>query len=195
MPKMKTHRVQYDLPAKILEGVGRVIVRWAFAEQYAQRLIYKLLRINPKQGRVAVSEPRLEDRYEIIATLAFLRDISLNEKAITKMKTEARRLKEARDLVGHGIWYYSKGQQSWMVQTTRGQKPDKKPATSRHANKRKVRPAGRPMDVPEMVDVAADIDGLIGLTRSLETALKSSRGKSQPPSRNSPPNPHKPKGH
>lgn len=96
MPPLKTTQVRYDLPARLCREIGRVIVTWAFLEQYAQELVCKLLGIGKKEGRVALQQGDLPGRYEMITTLAFLRDVDVEKIAVAlkeacrKTQTDAR---------------------------------------------------------------------------------------------------------
>ena len=110
-------RAQYDLPAWLNREAGRIIIRWAHLEFRLQQIVWHLLLVTEEQGRVAVREPRVSDRIDMIVDLAKLRNLTIDFDRWTKIKTDAEPLNSKRDLLAHGIWALHPDQ-TWMVLNT-----------------------------------------------------------------------------
>ena len=81
MVDMKTFPVIKRLPTNYYTHIGRVVSRWAYLEWKLRRIVYALLQVGPKHGRIAVREPRVVDCIVMIEDLMFLE----------KMKTQLER--------------------------------------------------------------------------------------------------------
>jgi len=172
---MKTYTPRFDLPGHMTRQIGRIIVRYAYLEHYARVIIYELLNLDAKRGRVAVREPDLTDRINMIADLALFNGVDVPETKITSLTKKTDDNKSLRDLYAHGLWTYDNGR--WMVQVARGNNP-RKPGTSKRAASRRARPAGlivKPENLQFMVaDLEDIIDELGGLHNWIKERLKSS---------------------
>lgn len=60
---------RYDIPAALAREIGRFLVTWAYFEHYVQVVIWNTLRITAEEGRIAVREPRITDRLDMICDL------------------------------------------------------------------------------------------------------------------------------
>lgn len=70
---MGIYLVRYRLPTKYSTAIGRMITRFAALESALRNLIYALLELDPKMGRVAVRNPRIEESFTMIRDLMGLR--------------------------------------------------------------------------------------------------------------------------
>ena len=69
---MRTAAITTDVPAMMLREIGRVVVAYANLEYLLSEVIYLLLDVDPKRGRLAVREPRATDRLDVIQDLILL---------------------------------------------------------------------------------------------------------------------------
>lgn len=176
------HIAGYNLPASMCREIGRVIVRCAYLEHYIQRIIYVLINIDLNIGRVAVREPRLTDRIDMLSELAYVLDVRIDNELLDSMKLRAEEYDVKRDLFAHCMWMYSTKHGQWAAQLTRGAWPkaphDKAP---RERRKKRLKPEGVLYDVPAIQAIVAGIDGLIEDARTiqdtLDRELRSSRDK------------------
>jgi hypothetical protein len=137
------HIAKYALPPAHCREIGRTIVRCAYLEHYVQGIVYMLINLDRAEGRIAIREPRLPDRLEMVSELAYVMDIPIDNELLESMKARAEELLKMRDLFAHGIWMYSEPDGAWAVQLTRGNWPkvshEKKP---RHHRKNESRQRG-----------------------------------------------------
>jgi hypothetical protein len=111
---------RFDLPATIAREIGRIIVRWAYLETIVQQIIWNLTQVAFPIGRLAVREPRLEDRITLLRNLAEVRGIDLPDKPISTLQTNCRNLARKRDILAHGHWFFEEGQ--WHVVLSRAKR-------------------------------------------------------------------------
>ena len=71
----------YDLPQEFSEEIGRIVVRWAYLEHYVQRIVWMLLELDSKRGRLAVRDPSMQERIVMISDFASLQAIKLELSA------------------------------------------------------------------------------------------------------------------
>jgi hypothetical protein len=139
MPKYVAERVaglaSYNLPAPLVREIGRIIVSWAYFEHCVQEMNWQALGISEAAGRIAMREPRVTDRLEMLSSLIELRegvwDVELYKSILARSKILAAK----RDLLAHGIWGYVKHLNEWHVQLARGSWPQIGPTSSRGARK------------------------------------------------------------
>lgn len=180
---LKTYPPVYDLPRSYNEQLGRIIVRWGYLEHHAQDIVYWLLGVSPKAGRVAVNEPRLADRIDMIAELAHLYAIKTTPKQVKSLRDKAEDYKFFRDLYAHGLWLYDKKQDRFLVQMTRGAKPNKPPHATKYEWNRRIRPAGLPTHDAELEIFVADLDDMRRELELFDQTIrqqKPSRGRRRP---------------
>jgi len=116
------HRVQgiadHNLPAEMLREIGRLMVRWAQFEYSVQQTVWETLGVTPAQGRIAIREPRVPDRLEMINDILSLRNATWDGSLYTSIIAKSRRVNAFRDLMAHGIWGQHDG--AWHCQLSRG---------------------------------------------------------------------------
>ncbi len=72
-PTHLTTEAAYAIPEAFETEVGRIIVRWAYFEDLIQLIVWTLMDLDHAYGRLAVREPRLSDKLEMIRDLSQLR--------------------------------------------------------------------------------------------------------------------------
>ncbi len=117
---MKKFPLIYELPGEMNRSVGRIIVTFAAFEQRMLRIAYDLLGINPKQGRIAVRQPRGHELVEMVEDLAALAGVKLDFdfKGFASLAKEAN---TKRDLIAHGAWVQDPKTDKVYLVMTRGQ--------------------------------------------------------------------------
>lgn len=82
-------KARTDLPATMMRDIGRLVVRYAFLEQYMQNVIYMLLGVSQGVGRMAVREPgRLSDKLELVIDLVAAKRFTLPDEVDIKALRE-----------------------------------------------------------------------------------------------------------
>jgi len=156
--KAKTAR---GLPDKIASAVGRVTHRWALQEHWLKMILIHASGLDPKRGRIALREPRIDEHLTIVGDLLALQSIrvTVDLKALTKKLASA---KERRNLITHSVWVRHDGVLG--VQETRGtwELGPGKPRASK-----KMWPAFQPVDRNYLVKLRKDIDETIRLSFGL----------------------------
>lgn len=120
---MQNSLAKYELPASMSKAIGRIITRWSYLEHCLQNIVWELCNLDAKQGRIAVREPRADERVAMIEDLAFLRGIPLQPKTMKGLKEHLAEAKFFRDTLAHSGWFYSEKDQSWAAQVTKGTWP------------------------------------------------------------------------
>jgi hypothetical protein len=149
---------EYKLPDEFHLEIGRISVSWAYFENGVRRVIWRLLGVDERMGRVAVRDPRIDDRLEMIADLAFLKQIKIDEKRLQLLKTRANEVLSNRDLLAHGVWVPHQGK--WFVQKVSGSYP------SEH-RKRRIAPEGMIVDIEGLQTVSNAVEILIEMIKEI----------------------------
>ncbi len=118
--------------------------------------------VDPKLGRIAVRDPRIDDRIEMIGDIAYLRKLQVDPKALDILEKRANEVLRWRDLLAHGIWI-PKDDGGWMLQNLSGLYPKDHEAEHR---KRRINPEGINVDIDGLLSVA---DGTLHL---IEAAIE-----------------------
>lgn len=149
----------YELPPEYCDAIGRLIVRWAYFEFIVQEMVWGALNLRPATGRIAVREPRVTDRLEMLNELIKERGARWDNDLYKSILTQARLLTAKRDLVAHGIWYHVKDKDEWHVQLARGSWP--KNLAALVARSKRVTPESVLMDVEMLKAATKEISDLI----------------------------------
>jgi hypothetical protein len=147
---------EYKLPANFNREIGRIMVHWAYFENASRRVLWDMLKVGPKIGRVAVRDPRIDDRLEMILDIAYLNKIKIDQSRIKTLISRTNEVLKWRDLVAHGIWIPTGS--GWLVQMIGGNYP--KDYETEH-RKRRIHPEGVNVDVDGLRTVTDGIDMLI----------------------------------
>jgi hypothetical protein len=94
----------YSLPTRLAREIGRFITTWAYFEHFIQALVWNCLNLSAEAGRIAIREPRLTDRIDMILDLADSENILLDEILLLSIKKAAAPLATWRHLMAHGLW-------------------------------------------------------------------------------------------
>jgi len=88
--------------------------------------------ISEEEGRLALREPRLNDRLELIADLVHLYGLKIDATLIKSMTIAIDKNVELRDAIAHGLWAYDTDRSLWALTITKGSWVDQsKPRTER----------------------------------------------------------------
>lgn len=175
---MRELPVVTDLPMSVFREIGRVVVYHAFLEYAMSRPAYDLLNINPKQGRVAVREPRGHEIFDMVKDLAFIDGIELH-KNYQLLQDSLEACKKQRDQLAHGIWLRDPKTDQLFLRLLGGSwQPDPK---MRGKIRRRINPQGAEYGLPEIRStlemIQAAIDVAIGFHSDITGLLKSLRAK------------------
>lgn len=121
---MRTYPVRYRLPTKYSTAIGRMITRFAALESALRNLIYALLELEPKMGRVAVRNPRIEESFTIIRDLMGLRSFTTTLD-MKRLASDCKTLEQFRDKIAHGVWVKHSRSDLPVLQVTAGKFPEK----------------------------------------------------------------------
>jgi hypothetical protein len=100
---------RYDIPAPLAREIGRFLVAWAHFEHYVQALIWLALEIGAEAGRVAVREPRVTDRLDMLQDLGELDNIEMDYVLLLDIRKRANLLAAKRHLLAHSLWTFDHG--------------------------------------------------------------------------------------
>ncbi|MCI5112069.1 MAG: hypothetical protein MRY75_16075 [Marivita sp.] len=175
---MQEMPVVTDLPDDMLTAIGQVIVEYAFLELQLSRIIYDLLAVDPKAGRLAVREPRASDRLDVIFDLCALRGVSIEEEK-NPLKKALEFSVSQRDRIAHGIWVFDEESGDHMLRITRGSWP-KSPGEKRR-RKRIVEPEAVTLTPQNIFDIAVTINHAsryaVQMREEIQAQLRSSHEK------------------
>ena len=156
-------------PATLCREIGRIITRWAYLENYIQRTVWMVLGVSEEECRLAVREPRLRDRLELISDLAHIYGLKIDSSLIKSMNIAIDKSVELRDAIAHGVWSYAHDHRLWALTVTKGSWDDqKRPKTER---KKKVFPEGLLANVEAARRTVSEIDAIISDAKSLHVSL------------------------
>ena len=141
-------------------------------------VIYLLLDIDPKRGRLAVREPRATDRLIVIKDLINLSNITVTLD-LTSLSTSLAKVQSERDRLAHGIWLRDQSTNEILLRVTKGTLQTAK--GRREKTKRVISPEGIIFGVSECrkltedIREAAETIELLGF--EIDEALRASRKK------------------
>ena len=121
---MGPYLVRYRLPTKYSTAIGRMITRFAALESALRNLIYALLELERKMGRVAVRNPRIDESFTMIRDLMGLRSFTtiLDMK---RLASDCKKMEQFRDKIAHGVWVRHPQSDLPVLQVTTGTFPEK----------------------------------------------------------------------
>lgn len=165
---MSEHPTRYRLPVHYSTQIGRIITRWAYLEWQLQETVYLLLSVSPKQGRIAVREPRIADYPKMLKDLAHLKSITISED----MKTFGKLLKETesyRNRLAHGVWLEHSATKTPVLRDLSG-------AYVRTAGNRTAHPRIKPLAVQvrkeHLKDILTAINSLNGRVQHIQAEIQ-----------------------
>ena len=150
----------YQLPAGFSREIGRIVVQFAYFEQCVQEMVWQALNLSEAAGRIAVREPRVSDRLEMLHDTIKVRGGTVDDDLYKSIKARTNLVAAKRHLLAHGIWFYHQGMDEWHVQLTRGSWP--KNEDELVAGSKKVTPESVVMTLEELRAATSEISALIG---------------------------------
>jgi hypothetical protein len=145
------------------------MVRWAYFEHATRRLVWDAMQVDDRLGRVAIRDPRIDDRIAMIGDIAFLKNLKIDPAVLTLLTSRANEILRWRDLLAHGIWIPA-DHGKWFLQMTRGTYPKDHEAEHR---KRLINPEGVNVDIDGLRTVSDGIKVLIDYVLALREQLGS----------------------
>lgn len=166
---MAVYPVLERLPQRHRAELGHIIMRWAYLEWRLRQINYALLGIDPKEGRLAVREPRATDYLTMIQDLAELKRLPLRVDW-KKLRKHLGELANHRDRLAHGIWLKIPGHRVPCLQLTKG---TWQPQGGGPTYKAKADPVSVPVNVGDLQSVATAINSIIDYLGQVEGAVRS----------------------
>ncbi len=177
---MRELPVVTNLSIALTREIGRVIVGHALLELCLSRIIYKLIDVDPKFGRLAVREPRAIDRLELIFDLAEVQGIRLKINK-TLYRDAVKVCVSQRDQLAHGIWVRDPKTRMLFLRITKGSWQPVK--GQRGKTKRLIKPEAIQYNAEDARVLRQIIDQTTSMINELgvaiQAALASSQNKSQ----------------
>lgn len=175
-----TAKLVSRLPVSYVTSIGRIITRWAGVEWELQRIVYMLLNVNAKQGRLAAKVPRAGECANLIKQLAKLRGIYLSAKDVSYLHSRLSDCVEWRDRLAHGVWIRPHKTRRLLLQVTKGAWNDPRG----ESRSRKILPEGMQVTIGQLRALTRDIE-LVGteahdLYLNLRLLLRTSQEKHEP---------------
>ena len=159
------------LPGPILTLVGEVVTAWAVQENELRRLVYLLLSLDPKRGRLAVRSARAKETIDLIADLMHLAGVTSKTTNLAEYGKLLEEIENRRNSLAHNIWLQGPDG-SFFLQTLTGVWPASRGG---HRLKRRIDPAGTPVDEDSLRDLVATLRNTIAQARVLHTELTASK--------------------
>jgi hypothetical protein len=149
----------YRLPTPISREIGRIVVRYAYFEQCVQEMVWQALHLGDAAGRMAVRDPRITDRLDMLRDIVGIHGAFFDEALFKSLRQRANLLAAKRHLLAHGIWYYHRSSDEWHVQLTRGSWP--RTESELIAGSKKITPESVLITVGKLRSTTAELDVLI----------------------------------
>ena len=119
-----------ELPPKLFEAIGRVIVVYSSIEQEVRNIIYSILKISPAEGRVAITNPDTANNLSTIEKLLKINGIETPPN-FREFKKEMQDLVEIRNWLSHGVWTQIDGKPYLQITHAKDWKPNDQDEISR----------------------------------------------------------------
>ena len=156
---MPTYPVRHKLPTAYSTEIGKIISRWAYVEWRLKSIVYGLLKINPKIGRVVVRQASAVQAFQMVQELLPLRNIPVAPKDLKAIKRKLERIEEFRNAIAHGIWLKHDKTDLPALQITRSL-PLFADLDRGSPTKAKVDPRGLPLEIKRLREVVNEIDDI-----------------------------------
>lgn len=196
---------RFDVPPDITNEIGRLTVRCAHLEYILQSIIWNLAQVTLPIGRLAIREPRAEERINLIKDLAELRGVEVEPVAPAGIMSRAKDFGRNRDILVHGHWFFGEDEQQWFVILTRGKWAEHDP----HPQSKSIVPEALKVTKEAVQEIVLQAEQTIKLAMALAAQVESqiqpppevppeqfprrkpkpSRGPSRPPHRPEPSQP------
>lgn len=149
---MDTYPIRKKLPVAHSTEIGRIITRFAYTEYLLRALTYNLLRVGPKQGRLAVKDLRPAEQITLIEDLSKLVGLKLNADW-KELKRILREYHAVRNKLAHGIWVHHSETNVPVLQDLSGAYVD----TGGVHTKPRINPISVPMPIQDLKRLTRNI--------------------------------------
>jgi hypothetical protein len=99
--------IVFDLPPMLAREIGLVIAAHANLEHRLNILLYTALGLPSVYGRLAVREPRVAERFDLVLEVLRLRECPIDEEEASDLRAAIEEAGAQRDHLAHGIWIRS----------------------------------------------------------------------------------------
>ena len=171
---LRTSILKPEIPAYLTKPIGQIIVKWSYLEYRLSTVIWQILGVSDEVGRLAVSDPRAQQKFELIRDLLHLRGHEMAEKNYTGMYTAIEAVQGIRDVAAHGVWTFEDG--IWHVLKFSGKIEDQ--TVHKVRRKRRYKPEGLEASATGLAPVIQQINNLIMAVDEIEKIV-ASLGKAQ----------------
>jgi hypothetical protein len=153
---------RYDIRPSLAREIGRFMVAWAHFEYYVQALVWSALQLTAEQGRLAVREPRVTDRLDMLRDLGELDDVQIDYVLLLDIRKRAHGLAAKRHLLAHCIWTFDDESAEWCALVTRGSWAETQDDIENYPTGSKaVEPEARPVSAKEVSNWTVQTKDLI----------------------------------
>jgi hypothetical protein len=153
---------RYDIRPSLAREIGRFMVAWAHFEAYVQGVVWSALQLSAEQGRIAVREPRVTDRLDMIRDLGELADMEMDYVLLRDIRKRADTLAAKRHLLAHSIWNFDSVSAEWCALVTRGSWAETQEDIENYPiGSKAVEPEARPITTKEVSEWVAQTSKLI----------------------------------
>jgi hypothetical protein len=166
------HKASFDLPAAMSRDIGRLIIRYAYLEQYLQNVIYMVLGVEAGIGRLAVREPgRLTDKLDLLRDLIAAKKLDEPDVDFKELRDAIEDAMDFRNLCAHSTWTWADNMEGWAVFVSRGQWTER-PKTDRAARSKRLYPEGQVVRSNTLRSYVVGLAAIEKLFRGLQADLE-----------------------
>lgn len=160
--------IRHDVPPSLCRDIGRVMVRWAYFENLLRKLVWEIVGVDEKVGRLVIKTPRIKDTLDLLRDIASLKGIEINAEIFTKVKSISNDISGKRDTLAHGAFTLPTDG-IWRVVRFSGTWP--KPAFEGKRVTRRTHPEAIKVEAEGLQSILAGIDVLIEWASELRNGL------------------------
>lgn len=167
---MPEYKVRRSLPMAHNREIGRIVTHWSHLEWRLKNVVYVLLGIGPKEGRLAVREIRASSYATMIEDLLDVKcvSVSIDLGNFRKLLSE---LGDHRNRLVHGVWLKHPSYSDPVLQLTKGEStPD--PTNPAGKRKRVIDPEGILVKADELRKFVPLIDRAAATAGRLELEVR-----------------------
>jgi hypothetical protein len=126
-------------------------------EHALQTIVWMLVGVTQPVGRLAIREPRVQERVRLIVELSDLKGLDIPAKFFKSICSHAEDIGRNRDLLAHGHWIFDDENSNWQVVLTRGKWSDDEP----HPSAKSIVPEALIVTSEALGKIQAQLDELI----------------------------------
>ena len=164
MAKLRAEKIKslarFDIPASLAREIGRFLVAWAHFEHYVQAMVWSSLELGAQESRIAVREPRVTDRLDMIADLGEFNKFEIDYVLLAEIKKKAAVLAGKRHILAHSLWIYDHAE--WCALITKGSWASTQENIENYPTGSKIfEPEARPVNFQEIAEWTRQTAALI----------------------------------